>query len=119
MKKLKNDYEVVGIVDNTASKVMRMCEPDMKHYEGLPRFTPEQVLNEVKPDIAVIEVSNQELIDVALKCAKAEIVRGERPNPQELYDHDLRVHRLSLQACNIVDGAVPANIGEPPATKPH
>lgn len=31
----------------------------------------------------------------------AEIVRGERPNPQELYDHDLRVHRLSLQACNI------------------
>ena len=73
MKKLKNDYEVVGIVDNTSSKVMRMCEPDMKHYEGLPRFTPEQVLNEVKPDIAVIEVSNQELIDVALKCAKAGI----------------------------------------------
>ena len=73
MKKLKNDYEVVGIVDNTASKVMRMCEPNMKHYKGLPRFTPEQVLNEVKPDVAVIEVSNQELIDVALKCAKAGI----------------------------------------------
>ena len=73
MKKLKDDYEVVGIVDNSSSKVMRMCEPDMKHYEGLPRFTPEQVLNEVKPDIAVIEVSNQELIDVALKCAKAGI----------------------------------------------
>ena len=52
MKKLTNDYEVVGIVDNTASKVMRMCEPDMKHYKGLPRFTPEQVLSEVKPDIA-------------------------------------------------------------------
>ena len=49
MKKLKNDYEVVGIVDNSSSKVMRMCEPDMKHYEGLPRFTPEQVLNVVKP----------------------------------------------------------------------
>ena len=30
MKKLKNDYEVVGIVDNRASKVMRMCEPNMK-----------------------------------------------------------------------------------------
>ena len=58
MKKLKNDYEVVGIVDNRASKVMRMCEPNMNPYEGLPRFTPEQVLNEVKPDVAVIEVSN-------------------------------------------------------------
>ena len=134
MKKLKDDYEIVGIVDNSSSKVMRMCEPDMKHYEGLPRFTPEQVLNEVKPDIAVIEVSNQELIDVALKCAKAgiamhmdkplgftlegfrelaEIVRGERPNPQELYDHDLRVHRLSLQACNIplAEGKDPVAVG--------
>ena len=26
----------------------------------------------------------------------AEILRGERPNPVELYDHDLRVHKVSL-----------------------
>ena len=31
----------------------------------------------------------------------AQIIRGEIPNPQELYDHDLRVHRVSLQACNV------------------
>ena len=31
----------------------------------------------------------------------AEILRGEKPNPVELYDHDLRVHKVSLQACNI------------------
>lgn len=73
MRKLKDDYEILGIVDNTDSKVMRMCEPDMSKYAGLPRFTPEQVLNEVKPEVAVIEVSNQELIGVALKCAKAGI----------------------------------------------
>ena len=42
----------------------------------------------------------------------AEIVRGERPNPQELYDHDLLVHKLSLQACNIslVDGKNPVAV---------
>ena len=31
----------------------------------------------------------------------AEILRGERPNPVELYDYDLRVHKVSLQACNL------------------
>ena len=31
----------------------------------------------------------------------AEILRGERPNPVELYDHDLRVPKASLQACNL------------------
>ena len=31
----------------------------------------------------------------------AEILRGERPNSVELYDHDLRVHKVSLQACSL------------------
>ena len=29
----------------------------------------------------------------------AEIVRGERHNPTELYDHDLKVHEITLAAC--------------------
>ena len=29
----------------------------------------------------------------------AEIVRGERPNPAEMYDHDLKVHEVTLEAC--------------------
>ena len=31
----------------------------------------------------------------------AEIIRGEKPNPQWLYDHDLLVHDVSLRACNL------------------
>ena len=31
----------------------------------------------------------------------AEIIRSERPNPVELYDHDLKVHQVSLQAAGI------------------
>ena len=73
LRKLKDDYEIVGIVDNSASKVMRMAEPKMKNYKDYPKFTPEQVINEVKPDLAVIEVSNQELVDVAKMCADAGI----------------------------------------------
>ena len=73
MRLLKDDYEIVGVVDNSASKVMRMAEPNLKHYEKYPKYTPEQVLNEVKPDLVVIEVSNQELVDVAKQCAEAGI----------------------------------------------
>ena len=73
LKRLPDYYEIVGVVDNSASKVMRMAEPKMKNYEDYPKFTPEQVINEVKPDLVVIEVSNQELVDVAKMCADAGI----------------------------------------------
>ena len=33
----------------------------------------------------------------------AEIVRGERPNPAEMYDHDLKVHEVTLKACGYDD----------------
>jgi predicted dehydrogenase len=32
----------------------------------------------------------------------AEIIRGERPNPTALYDHDLRVHDVLLRTCGLV-----------------
>lgn len=31
----------------------------------------------------------------------ARIIRGEIPNPPELYLHDLKVHKVSLDACNL------------------
>jgi len=71
LRKLTNDFEVVGWVDDTASTAMRMKNPDPKHYEKFPKLTPDQVLNEVKPDLIVVEVSNSELVEVATKIAAA------------------------------------------------
>ena len=31
----------------------------------------------------------------------ARIIRGEIPNPPGLYEHDLKVHKVSLDACNL------------------
>ena len=31
----------------------------------------------------------------------ARIIRGEIPNPPGLYEHDLKVHKVSLEACNL------------------
>ena len=70
LRKLKDDYEIVGWVDDSSSKVMRMAEPKRNSYTNWPCLTPKQVFEEVKPDLIVVEVSNAELTDVALECAK-------------------------------------------------
>ena len=70
MRKLKDDYEIVGWVNDSSSKVMRMAEPKVDSYTNYPCLTPQQVFDEVKPDLIVVEVSNAELTDIALECAK-------------------------------------------------
>ena len=62
VRKLSDDYELLGWVDDTDSKAMRMKEPKKSIYEAYPLFTPEQVFNEIKPDLIVIETSNEECI---------------------------------------------------------
>ena len=69
--KLTNDFEVVGWVDDSASKAMRMSEPKPQNYAKWPKLTPDQVLNEVKPDLVVVEVSNSELVEVSTRIAAA------------------------------------------------
>jgi len=68
--KLTNDFELVGWVDDRASKAMRMHEPDPKPYAKYPCFTPQQVFDEVKPDLIVVECPNSELVGVATEIAK-------------------------------------------------
>ena len=68
--KLTNDFEMVGWVDDSASTAMRMQEPKKKHYEKYPCFTPQQVFEEVKPDLIVVECSNSELVGVSTEIAK-------------------------------------------------
>ena len=52
--KLTNDYEMVGWVDDRASTAMRMREPGVGIYTNYPCFTPQQVFDEVKPDLIVV-----------------------------------------------------------------
>lgn len=70
VKNLSDDFELLGWVDDTNSKAVRMNEPKKKNYAGYPCFTPEQVFNEIKPDLIVIETANDDLVGVALQVAK-------------------------------------------------
>ena len=68
--KLTNDYEMVGWVDDRASTAMRMVEPNLSGYTNYPCFTPQQVFEEVKPDLIVVETANSDLVEVSTEIAR-------------------------------------------------
>ena len=67
---LKDDFELVGWVDDRKSKAMRMQEPNVNVYTNLPCFTPQQVFDEVKPDLIVVETANSDLVEISTEIAK-------------------------------------------------
>ncbi|MBR4257685.1 MAG: Gfo/Idh/MocA family oxidoreductase [Kiritimatiellae bacterium] len=67
---LKDDYELVGWVDDRASTAMRMSEPKIDVYTNYPCFTPQRVFDEVKPDLIVVETANSDLVEVSTEIAR-------------------------------------------------
>lgn len=70
VKNLPDEFELLGWVDDTDSKSVRAKEPKKSVYAGYPCFTPEQVFNEIKPDLIVVETANEDLVGVAMQVAK-------------------------------------------------
>ncbi len=68
-RKLPNDYELVGIVDDRASRTPRE-DRDFKIYDGVPRLTPEQVWADKTIQCVFVEVTNDDLIPIAWQVAK-------------------------------------------------
>ena len=72
VRKLPNDYELVGIVEDLSSKTLAE-KRGFKLYDGVPRLTPEQVWDmAAKKEIqcVFVEVTNDDLPGIAWKCAK-------------------------------------------------
>ncbi len=69
LKKLPDDFELVGIVDDTASKTLAE-KRNFKIYDGVPRLTPEQVWADRSIGCVLVEVTNDDLIPVAKACAQ-------------------------------------------------
>lgn len=103
--KLTNDYEMVGWVDDTASKAMRMVEPKKSRYAKYPRFTPQQVFEEVKPDLIVVEVANSELVEVSTEIAR----RGIPMHMDKPLGADLAGFRRMSEICEA--HGIPLQIG--------
>ncbi len=69
LRKLPDDYELVGIIDDRASKTL--CEDrNFKVYDGVPRLTPEQLWADKSIQCVFVEVTNDDLIPVAWQVAE-------------------------------------------------
>ena len=69
VKKLPDDYELVGIIDDRESKTPRE-DRDFKVFDGVPRMTPEQLWADKSIQCVFVEVTNDDLIPIAWKVAK-------------------------------------------------
>ncbi|MDO5318095.1 MAG: Gfo/Idh/MocA family oxidoreductase [bacterium] len=69
VKKLPDDYELVGIIDDRESKTPRE-DRNFKVFDGVPRMTPEQLWADKSIQCVFVEVTNDDLIPIAWKVAK-------------------------------------------------
>lgn len=69
VKKLPGDFELVGIIDDRASKTPRE-DRNFKVFDGVPRMTPEQLWADKSIQCVFVEVTNDDLIPIAWKVAK-------------------------------------------------
>lgn len=69
LKKIPDDYELVGIIDDRASKTPRQVG-SFKLYDGVPRLTEEQLFADKSIDVVFVEVTNDDLVSVGMKCAQ-------------------------------------------------
>ena len=69
LRRLPDDYELVGIVDDRASKTPAE-DRDFKVFDGVPRMTPEQLWADKSIQCVFVEVTNDDLIPVAWQVAK-------------------------------------------------
>ena len=69
VKKLPDDFELVGIIDDRESKTPRE-DRNFKVFDGVPRMTPEQLWADKSIQCVFVEVTNDDLIPIAWKVAK-------------------------------------------------
>ena len=81
LAKLRDTFEIVAAVDDLASSTPT--------WHAAPPAGPAGVLGPQTDRYA------------GLLLELAAIVRGEKPNPVELYDHDLKVHDTCLRVCGL------------------
>ena len=69
LKKLPDDFELVGIIDDRSSRTARTTK-NYKPYDGVPRITEAQLLADGSIDAVFVEVANDDLVEVGMKCAQ-------------------------------------------------
>ena len=96
LKRLPEVFEIVGVVnDMESSKTPRCGTPSLEPYKDLRWMTEEEVLNTPDLDAVVVEVPNNELVSVALRCMERNLpMHMDKPAGE-----DPALYRKLLDGC--------------------
>ena len=96
LKRLPEVFEIVGVVnDMESSKTPRCGTPSLEPYKYLRWMTEEEVLNTPYLDAVVVEVPNNELVSVALRCMERNLpMHMDKPAGE-----DPALYRKLLDGC--------------------
>ncbi len=96
LRRLPEVFEVVGVVDDrTASRTPRRGDIDLSPYQGLRWMSQEEVLNDLGIEAVTVEVPNNDLVPVALRCMERNLaMHMDKPGGE-----DLALYKTLLDGC--------------------
>lgn len=70
LRKLPEYFDIVGFVDDREFSVTPSCQPEDQErpYQGLKHLTLDEVLGDTSIEAATVEVPNNELVPIGLRC---------------------------------------------------
>lgn len=95
LRKLADIYDIVGYVDDRATSPVRFIDEGLKPYEGLRKLTAEEAFATPGLRLAMVEVSNPYLLDMAFECLRHNLAMHMDKPPTE----NLARYRALLAGC--------------------
>lgn len=96
LRRLPDDFEIVGVVDdNKTSHTPKFAGNKLTPYEGLKWMTEEEVLNTPDLQAVLVEVPNNDLVPVAMRCME----RGLAIHMDKPAGEDLGQYKKLLDGC--------------------
>ena len=85
LRKMKDVFEVVGIVDDRHSTSAKFAGSDLKPYEGLKWMTESELLNYPGLQAVAVETPNLDLVPAAIRCMERNLaIHMDKPGGEDI-----------------------------------
>lgn len=89
LRKMSDVFEIVGVVDDRATRSPRFAGDNLASYEGLKWMTEEELLNVPGLQAVTVETPNDDLVSTALRCMEHNLaMHVDKPPGYDLVRYD-------------------------------
>ncbi len=105
LRKMSDVFEIVGVVDDRATRSVRFAGGNLAPYEGLTFITEEELFNTPGLEAVTVETPNDDLVPTALRCMEHNLAMHiDKPA-----GYDLKLYERLLRGCE--ERKLPFQIG--------